>query len=208
MLGLDVLLGGVTGLLGNVITGILKYKNQKMQFEHDQKMIGLETQSMIEKSKAQIAITETQVKGEIEKTDAEAYKEAQKNANVSMFSEKWIDNLFNVEGKVGKFLAVPAGIALSMGFAFVDWLRGVMRPLLTIYLTVMSSIITYMAWKIIQAHGLATMTATEAIGLYSETTSIVIYLTVSCVTWWFGDRTMSKALTEMKMNKIKKDKKE
>ena len=33
--------------------------------------------------------------------------------------------------------------------------------------------------------------------IYNEVTSIVVYLTVSCVTWWFGDRRMAKFLMHM-----------
>ncbi len=44
------------------------------------------------------------------------------------------------------------------------------------------------------------MTTAQALVLYNQVTGIVIYLTVSCVTWWFGDRTMAKALVDMNGN--------
>ena len=71
-----------------------------------------------------------------------------------------------------------------------------MRPTLTLYLVGCSSYITYLAWIIIQKHGLQTMTAAQAIGIFQQVTSTMIYLAVSAVTWWFGDRTMSKYLQE------------
>jgi len=200
MIGLDVILGGVTGLLGNLITGILKYKNQKMEFDHEAKMVALETAAMKEEAKMQIAVTKAEIEGAVELADAQAYTESLKSGQKPMFSEMWIDRLFSVEGKFGRFFAVPVAVFLAMGFAFIDWLRGLMRPALTMYLTAMSSIITYMAWDILQKSNMI-MTGTDALGLYKETTGIVIYLTVSCVTWWFGDRTMSKALVTMKKDK-------
>ncbi len=199
--GLDIILGGVTGLVGNLITGIMKYKNQKLQFDHDAKMVALETAAMKEEARMQIAITKAEIEGAVELADAQAYMESLKSGSKPMFSEQWIERLFNVEGRFGRFFAIPVGVFLAMGFAFVDWLRGFMRPALTLYLTGMSSAITYMAWKIIDAQGLGTMTAVQAVNIYNETTSIVIYLTVSCVTWWFGDRTMAKAIVNMKDGK-------
>lgn len=203
MIGLDVILGGVTGLLGNLITGILKYKNQKMEFAHEAKMVALETAAMKEEAKMQIAVTKAEIEGAVELADAQAYMESLKGASKPMFSEMWIDRLFSVEGKFGRFFAIPVAVVLAMGFAFVDWLRGLMRPALTMYLTAMSSVITYMAWEILQKNNIM-MSANDAVSIYQETTGIVIYLTVSCVTWWFGDRTMSKALVEMKKDREKK----
>lgn len=203
MIGLDVLLGGVTGLLGNLVTGWMNHKTTKLSNEHEQKMVALETAAMKEESKMQIAISKAEIEGAVELADSAAYMESIKVGNKKMFSEKWIDRLFNVEGKVGKFFAIPLGVILAMGFGFVDWLRGVMRPGITLYLTIMTTVITYMAWKLIQDHG-AGMTVDDAVEIYKQTTSIVIYLTVSCVTWWFGDRRMAKFLTNMNDNKGKK----
>ena len=200
--GLDIILGGVTGLLGNVITGWLKYKNQKMQFDHEAKMVALETAAMKEEAKMQIAITKAEIEGAVELADAQAYMESLKTGNKPMFSEQWIDRLFNVQGWV-RYIAIPIAVFIATGFAFVDWLRGFMRPALTMYLTGMSSVITWMAWDIMQKNNI-TMTAAQAISIYNETTSIVIYLTVSCVTWWFGDRTMSKAIIQMRQDKDKR----
>lgn len=203
MIGLDVLLGGLTGLIGTVLTEIFKYRNQKLQFDHDAKMVALETAAMKEEAKMQIAVTKAEIEGAVELADAQAYMENLKGSSKPMFSEQWIERLFSVEGKFGRFFAVPVGVFLAMGFAFVDWLRGLMRPALTLYLTGMSSVITWMAWEIMQKNGI-TLSATEAVSIYNQTTSIVIYLTVSCVTWWFGDRTMSKAIINMRNDKKEK----
>jgi len=202
MIGLDVLLGGLTGLIGTALTEIMKYKNQKMQFDHDAKMVALETAAMKEEAKMQIAVTKAEIEGAVELADAQAYKEGLKSGQTPMFSEKWIDRLFSVEGRFGRFFAIPVAVLMAMGFAFVDWLRGFMRPVLTLYLTGMSSVITWMAWELIQKSNVP-MSVQEAMGLYNQATSIVIYLTVSSVTWWFGDRTMAKALTNRMNSKEK-----
>jgi len=203
MVGLDIILGGVTGLLGNLVTGWMNHRTTKLSNEHEQKMVALETAAMKEEAKMQIAVTKAEIEGAVELADSAAYMESIKAGNKAMFSEKWIDKLFSVEGKVGKFFAIPAGIMLAMSFGFVDWLRGFMRPGITLYLTGMTTVITYMAWQLMQVHGIQ-IPIDEAIKLYSQTTSIVVYLTVSCVTWWFGDRRMAKFLTKMNEQKGKK----
>jgi len=196
MIGLDVLLGGLTGLLGNVLTGWMNLKTMKAKNEHEAKMIALETAAMKEEAKMQIAITKTEIEGAVELADSAAYMQSIKVGNQAMFSEKWVDRLFNVEGKIGKFFAIPAGILIAMAFGFVDWLRGIMRPGITLYLTGMSTVITWMAWNIMKQHGID-ITSDQAVGIYNQTTSIVIYLTSSCILWWFGDRRTAKFIQSM-----------
>ena len=194
MIGLDAIIGGITGLVGHVLTSWLNLKTLKIKNEHEAKMLELETESMKEEAKMNIAIAKNQIEGEVELADASAYMESMKRSDKMTFSTKWIDYLFNVEGNIGKFLAVPAAICIATSFAFIDWLRGLMRPVLTIYLTGISSVLTYMAWDIVSKHGVQNMTSSQAIDIYNQTTSIIIYLTVSCVTWWFADRRTAKFL--------------
>lgn len=203
MIGLDVLLGGVTGLIGNVVSGIMNYKTMKLKNEHEAKMVELETAAMKEEARMQIEVTKAEIEGAVELADAQSYADSQALGNKNMFSEKWIDRLFAVEGWV-KYISVPFAVILALLFGIVDFLRGFMRPAITMYLTGMTSVITWMAWDIMQKHGLTAMTVQEALGIYNQVISIVIYLTVSCVTWWFGDRRMSKFLTELN-SKPKRD---
>ena len=102
---------------------------------------------------------------------------------------------------VSKAVFSKSGLSLATfgvagGFALVDWLNGMMRPTLTLYLVAGSSYITYLAWQIMQTAGLATLTAAQAMDIFQQVTSTMIYLAVSAVTWWFGDRTMSKFLQD------------
>lgn len=200
--GLDIILGGVTGLLGNAFTTWFKFKNAKMEYTHKEKMVNLETQAMIEKSKMQIQVTKTKIEGEVELADAAAYKTGQKAGNKQLFAEKWIDMIMeggNIKW-TGWFFRLM-GTIIAAGFAFVDWLNGMMRPSLTLYLVGSSTYITLLAWKVMQEVGLSTLTASQAVGIFQQVTSTMIYLAVSAVTWWFGDRTMSKFLQKQGGNK-------
>lgn len=193
---LEGIIGTLTGLLGTAITSVMNYKTQKMANEHEIAKIKAETDAMKIEAEMQIQVTKAKIEGEIEVADAQAYTESQKQGNEKMFSDEWIAKLFAVEGKVMRFIAVPAAIFLALAFGFIDWLRGVMRPGLTIYLTFLSTAITYMAWDILKQYGLS-IPLESAVEIYDKVISIIIYLTVSCVTWWFGDRRIAKFLTSM-----------
>ena len=203
--GLDIILGGVTGLLGNAFTTWFKYKNAKMEHEHKERMVSLETQAMIQESQMQIEVTKSRIEGEIELADSAAFQTSQKIGSEKLFHEKWIDMIMEA-GKTSKWtgwIYKILGTLIAAAFAFVDWLNSAMRPVLTIYLVGGSSYITYLAWIIMEKSGLASMSSIQAVGIFNQVTSTMIYLAVSAVTWWFGDRTMSKFLQQQgaKQNK-------
>lgn len=198
MIGLDVLFGGLTGLLGNAITSWFKYKNTKMENEHEENMVKLKTQATIQEAQMQIEVTKTKVKGDIEKADTQAFDTSQKYGNVRLFDEKWID-MFMELGKERKWtgwIYTIIGTIIAGCFAFVDWLNTLMRPTLTIYLVLTTTYITFLSWKVIEGAGMSSITPAQAVGLFTQVTSTVIFLATSAVTWWFGDRTVSKYLQQ------------
>ena len=102
---LETILGGLTGLIGNVVGGWFKLKHAKLEKEmlgvrnaHEVAMITAETNAMIEEAKANIKITQAQVEGAIDLKDADAYMQSIAEGNKLLFSNKWIDNLLNIEG--------------------------------------------------------------------------------------------------------------
>jgi hypothetical protein len=208
---IETILGGVTGLVGNIVSSIFKYKNTKLEIEgiklkneHDLKMVEAETKAMIMEARANIKITQAQVEGAIEIEDSQSFMEAQKQGNKILLDNKWVDALLNVEGK-WKIISVPIASLISILFGFVDFIRGLVRPALTIYLCGVTTWVTWMAWEIMKAHGVA-LTAIQATTIFNDVTSIVTYLTVSCVTWWFGDRRMAKSIMQLKgVDKTKMD---
>jgi hypothetical protein len=195
--GLDIILGGVTGLVGNAFTTWFKYKNAKLQYDHEQRMVGLQTSAMVQEYQMKIQINKAIVEGEIEVADSEVFKTSQEVGTKKLFSEKWIDMIMKAgEGKWYKWIFTTIGSLVAFLFAIVDWINGMMRPALTVYLLGGSTFITYSAWMIMQANQWE-ITADQAVAIYNQVTQTMIYLTVSAVTWWFGDRTMSKYLQQM-----------
>lgn len=200
---LETILGGVTGLIGNVVGGWFKLKERKLDLDiqklnnkHEVDMLKYETQAMIMEAKANIKITQAQVEGAVDIKDAQAFMQSQREGNKSLFSNKWIDALMRIEGW-WKIITLPLASIIAFLFGLVDFLRGLIRPALTVYLCGVTTWVTWMAWNIMQTDGL-TLTAMQSVNIFNDTTSIVTYLTVSCVTWWFGDRRMAKNIMQMK----------
>lgn len=200
---IEGLLGTLTGILGNAIGAFFKFKQAKLDIEntklknaHEVEMIKAQTEAMVTEAKANIKITQAQVEGAIEIEDSKAFLEAQKQGNKNLFDNKWVDGLLKTEGW-WKIITLPLASIISFLFGMVDFIRGLVRPALTIYLCGATSYITYMAWEIMNMNGMA-LTATQATAIFSDVTSVVLYLTVSAVTFWFGDRQMSKSIMQLK----------
>jgi hypothetical protein len=200
---LETILGGVTGLLGNLVGAYFKYKDaqiqvdlQKAKFEHELKMVDAETRAMIMESKANIAVTRAAVEGQIELADSKAYAISQMEGNKNLLGQEWINKMLEYQGDM-RWITVPVAVIIATAFGFADWLKGILRPGLTLYLTGVSTWVTYIAYNILQAKQGA-LGADMAVGIFNEALSVVTYLTISCVTWWFGDRRLSKRYAEMK----------
>jgi len=200
---IEGLIGTLTGILGNAVGAWFKYKNAKLNLEtakmnneHELQMISAKTNAMIAQAKANIKITQATVEGEIEKQNTQVAIEAQKQGNQIAFNNKWIDGLLKINGW-WRIITLPLASLIAMLFGIVDFIRGLVRPALTVYLCGVTSYITYMAWKIMNMNNLA-LTSIQATTIFNDVTSIVLYLTVSCITFWFGDRQMNKYIMTMK----------
>lgn len=193
---IEGLIGVVTGLVGNVVTSITNLKTQKLKNEHEEKVIGLKTNALIAETDAKIRIAEAKIKGALEESEQKAYTTNIVEANKPLLERGVISKLF--ESKWTKWL----GSLLTFMLGSTDVLKGAIRPLLTVYLVGLTSWLTYYSAGILTAkEGL--LTPTEASAIFTEVTDIVIYLTVTVVTWWFADRRVAKFLYRLKDGNIK-----
>jgi hypothetical protein len=205
---IETILGAASGIIGNVVGQFFKTKQAQIDLEgkkitnaHELAMVKAQTDSMIAENNANIKLEQTKVEGAIDLSDAQAYVKVQENSNKSSFDNKWIESLLSIQGN-WKYITVPIACLIAVLFGVVDFLKELIRPSLTIYLCGASTWITYMSWKIMNMNGVVISSA-QAVALFSEITSTIIYLTVSCVTWYYGDRRMSKTIIES-MEKKKK----
>ena len=194
----DIILGGLTGIIGSAITSIFNFKTEKLRGEIKIQTIEAETNAMIEEAKANIAITRAEVEGEIEIADSNAFMESQKQGNKALFGNKWIDKLLDITG-AWRVITVPIAVLVSFMFGFVDFLRGLMRPALTIYLTGLATWVTWKSYSLLLLTK-SEMTTIEAVNIFTDATSIVMYLTTTVICWWFGSRQMAKAIMRLDKN--------
>jgi hypothetical protein len=190
------ILGGLTGILGTVATSITNYKSQKLKNELDIKMAELEIRKLEARTTAAIKLTEARISGEVELADTQAFIKSQEYGNSSIFSSEWVEKLLSATGWC-KWVSIPAGVFIVILFGLVDLLKALMRPGLTLYLLIASTWVTYLAYDILVIAGIAKLTTTQAVEIFNLVIVTIIYLTVSCVTWWFGDRRIAKFIMRL-----------
>jgi len=190
--------GGVlTGLIGSIVTSITNYRLQKLNNQHEIAKIEAETNAMIAEAKANIEITETKVQGDLAISENQIFSETIRQSGRRQVSNELIAKLFDSRWTswLGSLLVLLLGI--------VDVLKSAIRPTLTIYLIGVTTWITFTAYTILQLHNNA-IDVDQALQLFNDVVNIVIYLTVSCVTWWFGDRRTAKFLYRLNDGNFRK----
>jgi len=201
---IEGLIGTATGLLSNFVTSWQNNKQQKLNNEHELKMaefglkrIEAEKQMMIAEAEANIKITQTIKEGEIQaiesKGEMDAFLETIKLGNEKALSADSINRLY--ESKWTK----PFGVLLTLMLGFVDWVRHFIRPALTIYMVLLATFMTIQVIGILDA-AQRKPSIEEALNMFSDVKDIVFYLTVTLITWWFGDRRMAKNMAKKEKN--------
>jgi hypothetical protein len=173
---LSVLSGGATGLIGTAIHSIVEFKTKKLEIELQKTKFANEIE--MRRVDAQIMQQEwasrTKV-AEIEGASAEAVADAK--AFAASFNEP---QQYSEKSLVTK--------SQNWALVFLDVLRGCIRPVLTVYLCGITTLIYIQARQLI-SDGL---TVPEALDLTNRVVETVLFLTTVCVTWWFGTRTKKK----------------
>lgn len=184
---LEGLFGVITGLLGTGLTSFTNLKMQKLKNEHDIALVRAETEAMKAEAEANIKITETQVQGELAMIEEQNFGKVLEAGNKPVLSNQNLAKLFE------HWSTAIFGTIIVFLLGIVEFLRTFMRPGLTAYLVILTSWITWYSADILSAKA-ELLSATEASGLFLKVVEIVIYLTVSSVTWWFADRRVAKFL--------------
>lgn len=97
------------------------------------------------------------------------------------------------EGKIASDLEAGRAFTESQkqarqptGIKLVDAIRGLMRPLITIYLLAVVSVLSVSLSRIIG--GLESIPQVEALEIYKHVIYQTVYLAVMAVSWWFSSR--------------------
>jgi len=179
--------GGLTGLLGSLITLIGNLAMQKMKNKHEIDKITAESNAIVVEANAQIMVQKSKTEGEIQVAEVEALKESYKDQSTTLFDKSYMQSLM-----VSKWFSWIGAIIAFM-FGLVDFMKQACRPVLTYYLVGASTWITILAYRLLrEAMGQTPLALDKAYDIFNQVTYLILYLTVSCVTWWFCDRRMAK----------------
>lgn len=197
-----LLSGGITGLIGTIWSSYntrktieLELSDRDKQRSHEEAMVKAESDAMIAESKAQVRIEGARIAGEIELAETRAFEASQAAGQTRVFDRSYMDRLFEYQGRL-RCIAVPAAVMVAILFGVVDFIKEMARPGITGYLLGLSTWITIKAWALlgrIQGQGI---TAEMAGAIVSDAINVVLYLTVTAATWWFGDRMAAKGMAK------------
>jgi len=198
----DIILGGVTGLIGTIWSGHnqrklkeLDIKDKESERAHEVAMVQAESEAMRAEADASIRVTGAKVTGAVQLEDARAYTVAQQVGNKVIFDSDFVDRLFDTQG-FARFITIPVGTLVCMAFGIADFIKSMARPGITAYLLGVSTWVTARAWQILETIG-QPLTAQDATLLVKQAVSVVLYLTTAAVTWWFGDRMTAKGAAQI-----------
>jgi hypothetical protein len=151
-----LLSGAVTGLLGSAVNGYFSYKNKKLDIELNNSKYAHETRMVELKANAAIEIE-----------DSKAFKEA-----VSSEPKKYYEGT--------EYSPFQRWLMIGL-----DFVRGAVRPVLTLYLCILTTVIYIKAERVMS---IDLLLPSMAYDLVNQIINTVLYLTVTCVCYWFGSR--------------------
>jgi len=175
--GLGGILGGFTGIIGTFVTSYQKIKNKKLDQAHEAEMRKADQEDMRLESTLLMARDKAAADAEIEVAAIDAFKESQKDIMAPAFDKSYMN-------KIHPWIAGP--IAFLM--ALVDIINKTIRPAITYYFMYQGHLILE---KVLSRADV--LTIVEAQGVVS----IILYLMVTAVTWWLGQRPMDKAMEKV-----------
>jgi len=166
--------GGVTGIVGGAIQSVFGWLNrkqdiEKLKLDHTFQIDMIKANSEVMKleweQRAKVATIEAESRADV--AASEAFKEGFKN-EPKMFSEK-----------------VNPSTAQGWLLVLLDFIRGVIRPGLTLYLCAIATMMYFEARAVLAMYGLKDLPMGEAIKIHGKMTDTLLYLFSTCVCWWF-----------------------
>lgn len=171
--------GILTGLFGTGLQALFKWLGDKQRFAHDLAMRKMDIEAMTAEHALRLKETEAEYAGRVQVAKVDLDKEeARADADIrsaSYGNDKATYYDTKAKGWVGIMLAL------------VDAFRGFMRPGLTAYLVVCTTIIAYMLHEVV-----ANSVAMSPEEIYKQVVMSILFLTETAVTWWFGSRALQR----------------
>jgi hypothetical protein len=169
--------GGLTGLIGSVTQRIFEFKTKKLEIELQKEKFANEialkkadAEIMAQEWAARTKVAEVEGAAKVEVEDAKAF-------NTALTSEPQRYSQGELSNKQNWLMVV------------LDFARGVIRPGLTLYLCAITTVIYVKASRLLKSDIILPGMAYD---LVNQIISTILYLTTTCVLFWFGTRNTKK----------------
>lgn len=159
--------GAITGLVGSYLTKREERATLKLQQQHEAKMRQFDIEEASQEHSQALALADKKIE--------QAKTEAEIAADVSAAET------FNTSIKVGNE---------KSGIKWIDGVRSLMRPMITLMLLFASALLTYQISSL--GVGLESLGSDELLQMYQQIIKEALFLTTTAVTWWFGTRGSSQ----------------
>lgn len=201
---LDLIFGGLTGLIGTIWGG---YNNRKLkeldmqskshEHQYNLAIIKAESDALIVEANANIKITSAITNGAIELAEIDAFSKSQEYGNLRSLPTTFAENLADVKGW-SRVITVPMLAILTFLLGLADVIKGMARPAITVYLLAVATWLSVEAWQLLEVtNATSAISSIQAVAIVEQSISVLMYLATTAVTWWFGDR-----MTEKGYNKL------
>lgn len=170
--------GGLTGLIGGAVDRVFTYKTKKLEIEaakeryvHEVNMRKADAEIMREEWASRTKVAEIETAAKIEVADSAAFAESLKTED-----KNYLDYLDKLNPAQDWF------------FVVLEFVRGVIRPGLTLYLCALTTLLYLKAVKLVPS----AIEPDRALDMVGSIINTILYLTTTCILWWFGTRNSEK----------------
>jgi hypothetical protein len=182
----SVLSGGATGLLGVVIQ---RYFDKKAK-DQDIEITKLNHANSIELAKMESE--KVRIRSEADEHIANEVHEASDTAADYRSLEKSIESdKASYSTPKAQLRKGFVGGLVALMMAFVDFMRGILRPGMTAYLCYLVTVMFYWAKTLSDQHGLQ-LSPDQIMQLLMTIIGTITYVFTTCALWWFGARPPKK----------------
>lgn len=191
---IESIVGTLIGLLGTGLTTYSNYKTEELRANNKLKELELQSKLLRAEAEASIQLAESAAQLNVMEQESAAFTESQRT-NKPILNEGYISSLLSQKGWRCVF-TIPIGLILTLLLGLGDVLQHAMRSILTIYCLGITSWVTYQCYDVLnKVNSLDVFQMSQG---WQDAREVVFLLTVTMVSWWFGDRRVATHLMHMK----------
>lgn len=172
--------GGITGLVGGLVNRVADYFTTKELHKHEQTMLDKNTEYLRIETERDVQVAREESNRVREQSDAQLMEASFKADQATYFSPTLASGLPDWIQGVAAFL-----------MALVDFVRGMTRPGLTLYLCILTTLMYLQMIDLLRALDQSAFDPALAVDIVQKIVAGVIYLATMAVGWWFASRQKS-----------------